>query len=256
MMFFDFLNYYLKAGNAHSIHSPFIFDLYTKVYRDFSANPDFETLEKRRSALKNDPRLIRIEDMGAGSRRNASSERTVGDIARKSLQSPFWCRFFYRLIRHYGHKNILELGTSLGVTTSYLSLAAPDGKVWTLEGCENTLKVARDHFESLRLQNVFPVNGNIDLLLEDTLDKTGPLDFVLFDANHSYQPTLDYFNLCYTRAGENTVFVLDDLYWSDGMKKAWKEICADPRVSLSADFFHIGLVFFRKGVEKQHFVLK
>lgn len=256
MMFLDFLKYYLKAGNAHSIHSPFLFELYTKVYRDFSPNPDFERIEKLRSALKSDTRLIRVEDMGAGSRLNGSSERTVADIARKSLKSPFWCQFFYRLIRYYGYKNILELGTSLGVTASYLSLAAPDGKVWTVEGCGNTLKVARENFDQLHLQNIHAVNGNIDLCLKDVLEKTGSLDFVLFDANHRYQPTLDYFGQCYARAGENSVFVFDDIYWSAEMKKAWQEICADPRVSLSADFFHVGLVFFRKGVEKQHFVLK
>lgn len=255
-MFFDFLKYYLKAGNAHSIHSPFIFDLYTRVYRDFSPDPDFEKIEQLRAALKNSAEPVRIEDLGAGSRLNASTERTIGDIARKSLKSPFWCRFFYRLIRHYGHTNILELGTSLGITTSYLSMAAPGGKVWTIEGCENTLNVARANFSKLNLLNLFPVNGNIDVCLPDILEKTGPLDFVLFDANHRYRPTLNYFELCYTRAGENTVFIFDDIYWSSEMKNAWKEICRDPRVSLSADFFHIGLVFFRTGVEKQHFVLK
>lgn len=255
-MFFDFLKYYLKAGNAHSIHSPFIFDLYTKVYKDFSPNPDFEKIEEIRSELKNNPELISIEDMGAGSRLNISLERTVEDIARKSLKSPFWCRFFYRLIRHYDYKNILELGTSLGITTSYLSMAAPDGKIWTIEGCENTLNVARDGFEKLHLRNLFLVNGNIDHCLKDIVERIGPLDFVLFDANHRYQPTLTYFEQCYARAGENTVFIFDDIYWSSEMKKAWKEICKDPRVSLSVDFFHIGLVFFRTGVEKQHFVLK
>lgn len=256
MMFLDFLQYYVKAGNAHSIHSPFIFDLYTKVYKDFSPDPAFASIESLRSELKNSSRLISIEDLGAGSRVNASPERTVKDIARKSLQSPFWCQFFYRLIRYYGHKNILELGTSLGITTSYLATAAPDGKVWTIEGCKNTLDVARDNFKALHLQNVIMVNGNIDLCLENTLKRTGPLDFVLFDANHRYRPTLDYFERCYSRAGENTVFVYDDIYWSAEMKKAWKEICQDPRIRLSVDFFHTGLVFFRTGVEKQHFILK
>ncbi|MDT4848746.1 hypothetical protein FQZ97_828460 [compost metagenome] len=135
-------------------------------------------------------------------------------------------------------------------------MAAPDGKIWTVEGCENTLNVARETFNKLHLSNLFLVNGNIDLCLKDILERIGTPDFVLFDANHRYQPTLDYFELCAGRAGENTVFVFDDIYWSTEMKRAWKQICRDPRVSLSADFFHIGLVFFRTGVEKQHFVLK
>jgi len=256
MLFFDFLKYFLKAGNAHSIHSPFIFDLYTKVYRDFSPHADFEKPEQLREELKKSTELINIRDLGAGSRVNASAQRTVGDIARKSLQSPFWCRFFYRLIRHSGYRNILELGTSLGVTTSYLSLAAPEGKIWTVEGCENTLNVARRNFEQLQLQNISALSGNLDVCLEELLEKTGPLDFVLLDAHHRYEPTLNYFELCHTRAGEDTVFIFDDIYWSAEMKKAWQEICRDTRVNLSVDFFHIGLVFFRTGVEKQHFTLK
>jgi len=255
-MFFDFLKYYLTAGNAHSIHSPFLFDLYTKVYKDFTPQPEFEQIEAIRSALKNNPEMISIEDMGAGSRITNSLERTVEDIARKSLNSPFWCQFFFRLIRHYGYKNILELGTSLGVTTSYLSMAVPDGKIWTIEGCESTLDVARRGFEQLGLRNLILVNGNIDNCLKEISERAAPLDFVLFDANHRYKPTMKYFELCYARAGENSVFVFDDIYWSPEMKKAWKEICRDKRVTLSADFFHTGLVFFRPGVRKQHFVLK
>ena len=257
MMFFDFLKYYLKAGNAHSIHSPFIFELYTKVYKDFSQNPDFQRIETVRSALKKDTRKIGITDLGAGSRLNSSSERSIADIARKSLQSSFWGQFFYRLIRHYNYHNILELGTSLGVTTSYLAMAAPEGKIYTVEGCSNTCRVAGEIITKLGLQeNTSLINGNLDLCLHEVLEMAGPLDFVLFDAHHRYEPTLNYFEQCYPFAGENSVFIFDDIYWSAEMKKAWQDICADPRVSLSADFFHIGLVFFRKGVEKQHFVLK
>ena len=255
-MFFDFLKYYLKAGNAHSIHSPFIFELYTKVYRDFSPDPDFELIEQVRKELRSSSEVIQITDLGAGSRQNAALERTVGDIAKKSLTKPFWCRFFYKMIRHYGYTNLVELGTSLGVTAAYLARAAPQGKVYTVEGCPNTLRVATKTFERLGITNVHTVNGSIDHCLEELLEETGPPDFVLFDANHRYLPTLSYFELCVAKASESSVFVFDDIYWSAEMKKAWQQISTDPRVSLSVDFFHAGLVFFRKGVEKQHFVLK
>lgn len=255
-MFFDFLKYYLTAGNAHRIHSPFIFELYTKVYRDFSMHPDFEAIEAVRKSLMHNRERIRIEDLGAGSRVNDAPERSVSDIARKSLQSPFWGQFFYRIIRYYDYRNVIELGTSLGITTAYLARATPEGTVYTAEGCENTLNVARSTFRTLGLDHVVPVQSDIGLVLEDLLNRAGTPDFVLFDANHRYEPTLAYFEACAARAGAHTVFVFDDIYWSAGMKKAWQDICQDPRVSLSVDFFHIGLVFFRQGVEKQHFVLK
>lgn len=247
-MFLDFLKYYIQAGNAHSIHSPFIFELYTKVYKDFKKLPEFDSLEARRKTLQRDARDLEIQDLGAGSNyRN----RKVRDVARHALKSPYWAQFFYRLIAYYNYKNAVELGTSLGLTTAYLASAG--AKVWTFEGCENTLNVATEGFRSLDIHTVL---GNIDHTLPATLAHLPELDLVLLDANHRYEPTLRYFRTCLEKMSENGVMIFDDIYWSAEMKQAWKEICADPRVSLSVDFFHIGLVFFRKGTEKQHFVLK
>jgi predicted O-methyltransferase YrrM len=250
-MFFDFLKYYIQAGNAHSIHSPFVFELYTKVYKDFHKQPEFAHLEERRKALKSDQRELQITDYGAGSNyRN----RKVSDVARHALKSPFWAQFFFRLIRYYEYKEVLELGTSLGLTTAYMAKAGAE--VHTLEGCANTLQVAKEGFTAMGLDSVQTVPGNIDQTLMLTLEEMQKVDLALLDANHRYEPTLRYFNACYKKISANGVIIFDDIYWSSEMKKAWKEICADPRVSISIDFFHVGLVFFRKGVEKQHFVLR
>lgn len=247
-MFFDFLKYYLQAGNAHSIHSPFVFELYTKVYKDFKKLPEYALLEDRRKALKADQRELQITDLGAGSNyRN----RKVGDVARHALKSPFWAQFFFRMIRYYGYRNVLELGTSLGLTTAYMAKAG--AHVHTLEGCANTLRIAEEGFGNLNIRTTV---GNIDETLPLTLEQYEQLDFVLLDANHRYEPTLRYFEACLTKMSEQGVMVFDDIYWSKEMKQAWVEICADPRVTLSLDFYQVGMVFFRPGVEKQHFVLK
>ena len=255
-MFFDFLFYYFKAKNAHGIHSPFVFELYTKVYKDFGQELAFKPIENRRNELRKDSRLIEINDFGAGSKVNSSNIRSVADISSKSLKSSFWSQFLYRLIKHYNYSTILELGTSLGITTSYLASANLDAKVLTLEGCENTLNIAKENFEVLSLSNIKTVPGDIDLTLVQTLKDIEHLDFVLFDANHRLEPTLRYFNACLEKTHQESCLVFDDIYWSTEMKEAWNEIKKDPRVSISIDFFHMGLVFFRPGVEKQHFVLR
>ncbi|MFS0489757.1 O-methyltransferase [Leadbetterella byssophila] len=252
-MLFDFLRYYIKAGNAHSIHSPFVFELYTKIYKDFTPQEEFQELENLRKKLRADDRAIQITDFGAGSH---YKNRTIKDIAKHALKSPFWAQFFFRIIRHYNYSHILELGTSLGLTTSYLAKAAPTGKVYTLEGCPQTLQVAEENFDQLELSHIHTYVGNIDQTLPDLLERIEKLDFALLDANHRYTPTLSYFEQCLAKVHERSVLVFDDIYWSDEMKKAWQEIQKRKEVSLSLDFFHVGMVFFRKGVEKQHFVLK
>jgi predicted O-methyltransferase YrrM len=98
--------------------------------------------------------------------------------------------------------------------------------------------------------------GNIDTILVPEIQQLNTLDFVFFDANHRAEPTLRYFENCLAKVHENTVFVFDDIYWSEEMESAWQQICADPRVMLSIDLFWLGLVFFRKAQPKQHFKLR
>jgi predicted O-methyltransferase YrrM len=252
-MLFDFLRYYIQAGNAHSIHSPFVFELYTKIYKDFAPQAEFTELEYLRKKLRSDDRAIQITDFGAGSN---YKNRTIKDIAKHALKSPFWAQFFYRMIRYYNYSNILELGTSLGLTTAYLATATPTGDVYTLEGCPQTLQVAEENFDQLGLTNIHTYVGNIDQTLPVLLGNLDKIDFALLDANHRYEPTLRYFEQCLEKVHEHSVLVFDDIYWSGEMKKAWQEIQKRKEVSLSLNFFQIGMVFFRKGVEKQHFVLK
>jgi len=40
------------------------------------------------------------------------------------------------------------------------------------------------------------------------------------------------------------------------MDEAWKQIQEHEQVSLTIDLFQFGLVFFRKGIAKQHFTLR
>jgi predicted O-methyltransferase YrrM len=79
---------------------------------------------------------------------------------------------------------------------------------------------------------------------------------VFFDANHTKEATLNYFNQCLEKANNNTVFIFDDIYWSEGMTEAWKEIYSNPAVTYSIDLFHLGIVFFNKEWIKSHFKIK
>jgi len=79
---------------------------------------------------------------------------------------------------------------------------------------------------------------------------------VFFDGNHRKEPTLKYFKQCLKKTNDNSIFIFDDIYWSEEMESAWNEIKANPEVSITVDLFELGLVFFRKGIEKQDFVVK
>lgn len=253
-----YLKYLLRSGNEHSIHSPFIFDLYTQVIAaKKDSNPDYAVLKKLRKELLASNEQIKILDLGAGSRVNKSNLRKIGTIARNAEKPEKFGKLFNRLVQRFQPQTILELGTSLGLTTLYLSKARPDANILTFEGCPATAGIAQQNFKKLNAQNIDVILGNIDQTLPGTLAKLRPkLDFAYFDANHRYEPTVRYFEDCLPYIHNDSVFIFDDIYWSDEMTQAWEVIKKHPQVTLTVDLFWIGLVFFRKEQVKEHFTLR
>ena len=252
----DYLKYLFLAKNEHSLHSPFLYEFYLEVLKGSATESDFSNIETVRKKLLSDEREIEITDLGAGSKLTQSNKRKVKDIAKNSQKPASLARVFYRIIRHYQYKTILDLGTSLGITTAYLAKANNKAKIYTFEGCPNTSQIANENFRELGIKNVESIVGDLSKTLQPQLDKTGNIDFVFFDANHRYEPTITYFEWCLDKIHEDTCFVFDDIYWSEEMKKAWKYIKNHPEVTVSIDIFWVGIVFFRKKQPKQHFVLR
>ena len=254
---FSYIRFLLRSGNAHGLHSPFVFGLYAHVINHDGSFAAFEAIEQRRQELQRNPETIQVRDFGAGSHTGAGRQRRISDIARTAAKPTKLAQLLFRLVNHFRPRTILELGTSLGLTTAYLAAADSRGRVLTFEGCPATAAIARKTFEQLGLQNVVLVEGNLDHTLAPTLAAlSAPLDFAFFDGNHRYEPTLRYFELCLAHRTERSVFVLDDIHWSADMERAWDAIRQHPEVRLTIDLFFVGLVFFWRNQPKQHFRLR
>lgn len=253
---FDLFKYRVEAGDAHTIHSPFVFQLYTQVICRKNFLAAYQAIELQRNRWKANHSEITVTDFGAGSALTASRTRKISSIARHSLKPARFGQLLHRLALYLKPEVVLELGTSLGITTAYLASASREAKVVTFEGCPQISSLARQTFQELHLQNITQVQGNMDQTLPATLANLPKIDLAFFDGNHRLEPTLRYFTLCLEKAHEGSLFIIDDLNWSSEMKQAWQQIKDHPRVRLTIDLHFIGLVFFRTQQPKQHFVLK
>nr|WP_245402710.1 class I SAM-dependent methyltransferase [Pontibacter sp. E15-1] len=247
--------YRARAFKLHGVHSPFIFSLYHHVLRHTGYFPAYSRVETLRNRLLKEKRTLQVTDLGAGSKNINFRKRRIKDIARTSAKPMKYGQLLFRLVNHFQPETIFELGTSLGITTAYLGEARRQAATYTFEGCPNIAGVARQNFKALGLKHITLIEGNLDDTLEKQLQQTARLDFVFFDGNHRYAPTMRYFKSCLTRHHEHSVFVLDDIYWSAEMKRAWKEIKQHPQVMQTVDLFFVGLVFFRSSQPKEHFTL-
>jgi len=245
-----------KGKKGFGIHSPFLFELLTTVIHSHKKPVCYKVIEAERKKLKADKRVISVTDLGAGSRKTISLTRKVSDIARYSLKPARQAQLLFRLAEYFECKTILELGTSLGITTSYLASIKEPPKVITIEGSPEIASLAENTFSKLNLKNIHLLTGDIDELLREALLNLTQPDFVFFDGNHRKEPTLTYFEQCLPYAANHSLFVFDDIHRSAEMEEAWNSIIQHKKVTLSLDLFHLGLVFFRKELSKEHFRLR
>ena len=251
---FQFIRHWLHRVDAHSLHSPFLYNLYTQVVKADDATP-FKKLDQLRDKLLTNGTALTIEDLGAGSRMDNGSQRSIKSIARHASTPARFSRLLARTIAYFGHQHILELGTSLGLNTLHLQTLNPTAQIHTLEGSTTIASVAQQHFDELGAQSVNLTVGNIDNTLAEVIAAMPQLDFVYMDANHRYEPTLRYFDMLQPKLHKASLVVVDDIHWSKEMNQAWQVLKEKPEVSLALDFFEAGFLFFDPELPKESYLL-
>lgn len=246
-----------RNGKGHGMHSPALFGFVLHVLNNKSGYVPPVEIETLRKALLHDTRTLEIEDFGAGSRVAKKRQRTAGELARSAIKPKRYAQLLYRLARHYQPQTILELGTSLGITTAYFAQASPSARVISIEGSESIAAVAAENFTKLELKNIEQKIGNFDDLLPAVVQQLWSIDLAFVDGNHRYGPTLNYFHQLLPAMRNDSILVFDDIHWSEEMEKAWLEIQQHPAVKCTVDIFFLGFVFFRQEFkEKQHFSVR
>ena len=263
------LKHILTAWNTggEGVHSPYLFEWVRMVMYDKHRYYVWDDIERLRCTLLRDDRVLRFVDYGTGAVANGvESDRRVSDVARNSLEPAKYGQLLYRLVNWLGHQRrneqmgglrVLELGTSLGITTAYMASVDEGDFVLSLEGCAAVAEVARANWHALGLKNVKCEVGNID----DTLytyacaQQGEKWDVIFIDANHRCDATCRYFEMLLQTVHEKSVIVVDDIHCSKEMEEAWRKICGHEAVSTTMDIYKMGLVFFDPRYWRRNYVL-
>jgi predicted O-methyltransferase YrrM len=254
-----YLRYYLTASNGkgHGMHSPFIFHFITQVLNDKKQYSEYETVEALRNEMLQDENVLNIQDFGAGSFITKTNQRTIASIAKNAAKPKKFGQLLFRMVKAYQPEIILELGTSLGITTSYLSLAKPNARLITMEGANEVAEIASKNFKESGLTNITIEQGNFDNTLPAIINGLSTIDFAFIDGNHRQHPTENYFHQLLSKINNDSILIFDDIHWSKEMEAAWDTIKSHPSVRCTVDLFFIGIVFFRPEFhEKQHFTIR
>ncbi len=211
---------------------------FAKVLRlSFSRKPDSAGVENIRHIEEHRQRLLACNTVLPN-----SSTVSLSCQASKAFHRAL---SLYFLVRQFSPVSCLELGTCVGISAAYqaaaLSANQNNGHLITMERSGPRIEVARDMHNQLGFDNVSYVQGRFKDTLPSTLEGADAFDYAFIDGHHQYEPTLHYFDLIFEHCSENAVVIFDDIRWSSGMRKAWKQLRLDRRFSIVIDMYTFGI---------------
>ncbi len=233
---------------GHGIHSPFLFDLVTRVFPDEKRESGLKKIEELRNKTRERKGLISTGDPGAGSALGRKQGREAGIRAVRMGVPPRYGRLLFRLARSLQPPVVLELGTGAGMSTLYLALGAGGVPFYSIEARPELAGIARANLQEAGCREVEVIGGRFEEVLPGLLEAMDPPGLVFFDGDHREEAVWQWFETCLEYCAEDALLVFDDIYWSRGMTRAWKRICAHPAARMSVDLFRFGLVFLNRGL--------
>ncbi|MFK5957400.1 MAG: class I SAM-dependent methyltransferase [Lutibacter sp.] len=251
----SFILFLFKSTNQHGVHSPFVYNLITNCFYSKTNSTKIILVKNMKQWLKSNNKIITVTDFGSGSKIFKNNERKVSEIAKVAGINLKKSLLLIRIIDYFQPQNVLEIGTSVGLSSATISVGNSTSHIKTLEGCKNTAAVAKQLFTNFNLENIKITVGNFNKTLP-LIIKNKKFDLIYFDGNHQKEATLYYFNLCVETVHNNSVFIFDDIHWSSEMQEAWLIIKNHPKVTISINTYFWGIIFFRKEQEKEHFTIR
>lgn len=259
---FSYFRHVLTAWNTtgEGVHSPSLFYIVRFLFRDKNSYYCFAEIERVRTSLMANHESVQVVDYGScGSPSGLQVEHKISDIARNQLECARVQQVLFRLLAYMNEEErrpleVLELGTSLGITTAYLASVDSRNRVMSFEGSSSLVSIARKQWQLLGLENIECIEGRI----EDTLYNNARtrIDLAYVDANHTYQATIEYVGFLFGRMSKNGIIIVDDIHYSREMYRAWEELKRDERVTSTMDLFYVGLIFVNPYYMRRHYKIR
>lgn len=253
----NFLRYLIMSRHwrGHGVHSPFVYDFVRNVLFDRTIYPEYDFFKTIISSLKDSSKSIQVDDLGDDSLKFNRKNRKVSDLSKISSISPKFGELLFRIASYYKPETIIELGTSIGVSSIYLSKGNPQAKILTVEGNKGLCDFAASLFHKNNLKKITILHADFDRIVESLPEGFSSPELVFIDGNHTYESTFRYYKFFKERMMEG-ILIIDDINWSAGMCKVWKDIVNQNDEFVTIDLFRLGIIIIRKSITAGNYIVR
>lgn len=248
--FWKYLSYlfHAKHRKGFGIHSPFVFYLVTMVIEETLPYYRFVQIENLRTLLNKTKKKIKENKNGV------ETERRISEFVRESSISPSYDQLLFRLVNFFKPRNVVEIGTSIGITSLYLATSDTHRPVYTIGESKELADFAHTTFGKVGLQNIIQQTGNVETKLPVVLSKEKNIDFVYFGRQTSVEAIQKSLSLLSSSFTSKTVIMLSDL-WKDERKELWETMKKQSGVRVSIEMFHYGILIFNEDLQCENYNL-
>ena len=248
--------FYLHYRKGHGIHSPYLFEFVNKVIFNGAELTVPPEIIRTHRELKKDRTQIPEVKLGAASHVNSTGERSAASFVRHSSVSEKYGALLYRISRWFEPEMIIELGSGLGISSLYLASGSPHVPLHSIEGNPHRASFAEKVVAGLKMEMLNIHQGEMDEELNKLIPHVRGRFVAFVDGNHRYEPTIAYVRKLMEVAGDEALIIMDDIYWSKEMFKAWEELKSWPESRVSVDLYQMGIILLRRDLAKASFKFK
>jgi predicted O-methyltransferase YrrM len=248
-----FIQYLIKGRSKYYIHSPFVYDFCRFVLSRKPLQKDSDTINSIIKYYQSKKDILNLQEFGAARKRDYAIK--IGDYLNRTAITNKYGRLLHNLVAYYQVEHVIETGTALGISTSWMALSNPNCKISSIEGNKKLCDVSNEMFIRFSITNTQVYCGLVEDVLPELAKNMKCKTLLFIDAHHTGAATMRYFAMIKSYVKDDTIVVFDDINYSAEMNDAWKNIICDERVTLSLNLYRIGVIFFNPSLSKQAFSL-
>lgn len=241
----------IRYRRGFGVHSPFVFDLITKVIEEECPYYRFNEIELLRKQLLGKEEQITYPDRRS---KGKLKSRTIGAVVKREAIRPKQGALLFRLANYFKSKNILQVGTTTGISTLYLTSYASGLRCVALENIPAFSTIIQQAFAKLARNPIDLRIGDYTDIFPKALEEMGNIDFLFFNTPYESDSNRQWIRESLRYVHDHSVLVIEGINSNVCMRTFWEEIKASPKVSVTLDLFSLGIVLFDKRLHKKNYI--